>query len=481
MDSLKLVWNDPTLADTTRLDALSDIMQHGHIRSYKDSVAYYAELQINESKAKGSDKHLANAYMEKAFYLVFENQIELGIALLDSAIAINKSIDDSYGLAISQSGKGSLLMYTGMFEEGFELTENAFKKMDEEGNLRGKYICAGGMINAYSLNGDISQQFYYAKLKVQLAEELNEWVELAESYHNMADVYLAVEITDEGDYYHEQALEYCRKSGYKTEEVNILSHLASIEEKRGNYIRALELLEEIKDWTNQYGTKIQATKRVAQKIYFLVNAKMYDEAKIAIEEFHDHADEKVIMFDFFKAMVDFSKGKMLLDLGQPRLSVGLCRSALEGLSSFGYFKRELDVCKCIYDSYKEIGDHQKALEFHEKYQLIQEKFDQEQAVKDLQRFEFQKQIVADSLVQVKLAAEIQLAHEIESQKKDMNRNIAIGSGLFFLLLAGGFFSRWRYVKKSKAIIEKEKDRSNNLLLNILPADYCGRVKNTRQG
>jgi len=49
-------------------------------------------------------------------------------------------------------------------------------------------------------------------------------------------------------------------------------------------------------------------------------------------------------------------------------------------------------------------------------------------------------------------------------------------GILFLILAAGFFSRWRYVKKSKAIIEKEKDRSENLLLNILPAEIAEELK-----
>ena len=48
--------------------------------------------------------------------------------------------------------------------------------------------------------------------------------------------------------------------------------------------------------------------------------------------------------------------------------------------------------------------------------------------------------------------------------------------MFFLLVAGGYYIRWRYIKKSKAIIEKEKDRSESLLLNILPAEIAEELK-----
>ncbi len=60
--------------------------------------------------------------------------------------------------------------------------------------------------------------------------------------------------------------------------------------------------------------------------------------------------------------------------------------------------------------------------------------------------------------------------------EDKNKNLALGAGLFFLVLSGGFYSRWRYVKKSKAVIEKEKDRSENLLLNILPSEIAEELK-----
>ncbi len=90
--------------------------------------------------------------------------------------------------------------------------------------------------------------------------------------------------------------------------------------------------------------------------------------------------------------------------------------------------------------------------------------------------EFGKQVLADSLVQVEKDLKVEMIHQTEVRKKDKNRNLALGASVFFLVLSGGLFSRWRYVKKSKAVIEKEKDRSDNLLLNILPAEIAEELK-----
>ena len=45
-----------------------------------------------------------------------------------------------------------------------------------------------------------------------------------------------------------------------------------------------------------------------------------------------------------------------------------------------------------------------------------------------------------------------------------------------MLLAGSFFSRWKYIKKANVLLQKEKNRSDNLLLNILPAEVAEELK-----
>jgi class 3 adenylate cyclase len=71
---------------------------------------------------------------------------------------------------------------------------------------------------------------------------------------------------------------------------------------------------------------------------------------------------------------------------------------------------------------------------------------------------------------------IQNEHEEDIRQKKKTRNIILVVGAFFLLLAGSFYFRWRYVRKSKATLQIEKDRSENLLHNILPAEIAQELK-----
>ncbi|MDH3246945.1 MAG: adenylate/guanylate cyclase domain-containing protein, partial [Saprospiraceae bacterium] len=84
--------------------------------------------------------------------------------------------------------------------------------------------------------------------------------------------------------------------------------------------------------------------------------------------------------------------------------------------------------------------------------------------------------LADSLVREEENLKVQMANEREVHRKDQTRNVLFGSGFLMLLAAGGLWSRLRFTRKSKAVLQVEKDRSESLLLNILPAEVAEELK-----
>jgi class 3 adenylate cyclase len=69
--------------------------------------------------------------------------------------------------------------------------------------------------------------------------------------------------------------------------------------------------------------------------------------------------------------------------------------------------------------------------------------------------------------------------DLLDQRRNNQRNIAIGAavGLFLIaILAIGLFRRNKLIGKTKQLIEEERDRSDNLLLNILPEETAIELK-----
>jgi len=123
-----------------------------------------------------------------------------------------------------------------------------------------------------------------------------------------------------------------------------------------------------------------------------------------------------------------------------------------------------------------MGKGKETLLYLEKIQVINYSLNTEETAKKLQQMEFRKEMFADSIAKAEIARLIEYAHQEEIRQKNQTRNWTIAGGVLALLLAGGFYSRWRYVRKSRNIISKERDRSDNLLLNILPADIAAELK-----
>lgn len=73
----------------------------------------------------------------------------------------------------------------------------------------------------------------------------------------------------------------------------------------------------------------------------------------------------------------------------------------------------------------------------------------------------------------------QIEVDLAEQREENQRTIAIATAiaLFLIgLLAVGLFRRNRFIRKTKQIIEHERDRSDNLLLNILPEETARELK-----
>ncbi len=142
----------------------------------------------------------------------------------------------------------------------------------------------------------------------------------------------------------------------------------------------------------------------------------------------------------------------------------------------GMLPVQRNACQCLYDAHKALGDQGNTLEFLERIQALDDSLQAEETAVQLEQWEFQKAMLQDSIAKAEAARRIEEAHHEEIKKKNQTRNWSLGAGLLALLLAGGFYSRWQYVRRSRDIISKERELSEHLLLNILPAEIAEELK-----
>ena len=91
-------------------------------------------------------------------------------------------------------------------------------------------------------------------------------------------------------------------------------------------------------------------------------------------------------------------------------------------------------------------------------------------------FNQQKNLDIQSLKYGQQISKREKEHELALKEEEKTRNMSFAFGGLILLLAMGLYSRLNYVRKSRETIKMEKARSDNLLLNILPAEIAQELK-----
>lgn len=133
--------------------------------------------------------------------------------------------------------------------------------------------------------------------------------------------------------------------------------------------------------------------------------------------------------------------------------------------------------KGLADSYSKSADYKQAYTYLNLYSEIKDTLYNAEMDKKLQAqtlgYEIEKKEG-----QISLLEKDQELKAVELKRQKMIRNGTIAFGVLLLILAVGLFNRYRFTQRTNKIIAKERDRSENLLLNILPAEVAEQLKAT---
>jgi class 3 adenylate cyclase/Tfp pilus assembly protein PilF len=162
-------------------------------------------------------------------------------------------------------------------------------------------------------------------------------------------------------------------------------------------------------------------------------------------------------------------GDSYLRLNQPEKAIVYCKEGLERAEKATSLMAQRNACNCLFTAYKSLDQNQLALQYHEQLTTIKDSMFNEENTKELTRLEMQyefdkKEAVAKAEQEKKDAL---AAQELKKQK--LERNGFMAGFAVVLVFALVFFGQ-------RNRIGKEKKRSDDLLLNILPEETALELK-----
>jgi len=149
-------------------------------------------------------------------------------------------------------------------------------------------------------------------------------------------------------------------------------------------------------------------------------------------------------------------------------AIKYAKRSLDLANSYGLKEQISDASLQLSDIYEQTGNNTKALNLYKNHITYRDSFNNIETVQELANMRTDYEVSQKQL-------EVDL---LEEQKKTQRLSI-IGSlaGLgVMILFAIGLVRRNRFISKTKKIIENEKEKSENLLLNILPEETAEELK-----
>ena len=406
-DSLKSIYKNPELPDTTRVHALKELAGSVFMYSKPDSAFFYAQLQYELAEKAGYSKGMSAAIIIQGSSHFLRGNLEEALEKFEKGLEFSKKIDEKKGIASSLTGIGLVAFRKGNYVKALDYALKGLaikEEISDNVEIAGSYNNIGVIFDQQG-NKEKALEYHLKARKIQ--EEINNPTVLYSTLNNIALLYTDQEKYDLAIENQKRAIELSKEINNKRGTAASLNNLALAYQKQGEYELAEQAFFESLKIDEEIGFTVIKAKTLNGLAELAFLKKEYENAeKYALEAFK-LANEKGLTFTLKAA----SKTLYLVYKEQGRIE--------EALTMFEVHTAKRDSLEAI--------DVQK--------DLLQKEFD----------YLYEKQ---------KLEEELNLAHQkkVDLLKRKTERYSLIA--LFCLVLGGiGVYIKIRSIRTEAEKIE----------------------------
>lgn len=400
---------------------------------FQESISLFQECIPKFEKQKNIE-NLSNCYAKIGNSYYFLGKYDEATSSYEKSITLFKSINNKKGISSSTNNLGAINYYLGNFPAALKYYNSALEIQKKLGD---KKIIAATNQNIgsiyYKIEDYINALKYYKK-SYNIILNINDEKEKSKILNSLGLAYVKLKNNKVAKYYLSEAYNLSQKIKDKQTQVETLSSLGELYFSESDHSKSLKYFEQ------------------CLKLSVEINSKQYiSSSKIAIGEIENK----------------FNKNKS---------AINYCKSGLSIANEIGSLSLKKEACDCLYEGYKAIGNPKLALNYFEKSEKYKDSLNMNETSNKMMSMEFQNKQLLDSLTFVNKQHAVQLKHTQEIHQQEKQRNYILGTLGLIVLLAGGLYNRLNFVRKSKKALQFEKERSEKLLLNILPEEIAEELK-----
>ena len=420
--------------DTVRVNTLLALSSNAFRSAPEEAIRYGTEAK-ELSERLNFKKGLAYAQKSIGMGYYFQGNYSETLFYWQQSLKTFELAGDKLGVANMLNNLGAVNFNQGDDEKAIEFYLKSLKVSEEIGvklRIATALVNIGAVYFNKKATHDLALKYYLKALP--LSEELGDDDAIGTSAVNMGEIYLESGDDKSALFYFKKALEAYENS--KNGNVAYaLNNIGKVYAKRKDFPMAIKYQEEAFAIAKKLNSKLE----MSQSSLGLANSHM------------QQGDNNAAIASFLQAQAIAKEIGANYEL----------KAAYEGLSQ----------------SYSQLSDYRNAYKFQTLFSSIKDTLYNAEMDKRIQtltlNFDLDKK-----QGEIELLTKDKALQNLDIRRQKTIRN-AIGiTGILLLLLAIGLFNRYSYVRKTKKIIEDEKERSEKLLLNILPLETAQELKET---
>lgn len=430
-ESLRLSLNELT-DDSTKVNTLIELSSN-YYRVSADSAIYYGGLALELAEKINFINGQAYALKSIGMGHYFKGNFIDALVTWQQSLNTFQSINDRLGVANMLNNLGAVHFNQGDDAKAIEYYLESLR-VSEELNDTLRIVTANVNIGAVYINKeatyDLALKYYLQSLP--LSEIIGDHDAIGTCTVNMGEIYLARRKPDSALIYFEKALDAYQKSTFG----NTAYALNSI----GKAYAMLNNFEIAIDYQNQaYITAKSNDSKLEMSQSLLGLANTYKQNG-----------------DISSAILNFQEA---LSIANEINAIYQAKDAYQGLA----------------ECYSDVKDFQSAYKYQNLYSDLKDTLYNAEMDKRLQALTLNFDINKKQ-GQINLLTKDKAIQDLELRRQRILKNAVGITGIFLFILALGLFNRYKYVHKTKKIIEGEKALSEKLLLNILPHETAAELK-----
>jgi len=454
VDSLRKVWGNEQLPDSTRFNACYDLVWEGYLFSQPDSAFVLAEDMEAQARAKGSLNFQTRANDLKAAVWYVRGDLPKALEHYTASLALYEQQHDTDGIADVLTNMATMCSLMGEQDEALRLYERGMRMHVESNDSVSLANDLNAIGRLHMVRGDHARAVDHFARSMRIQQALKNERGRATGFINLGALYLL-----QGD--HTKALERYEQALILAKELDdrhlagkILVEIGTCYEELGDkaqaiayYRRSLIEREAIADEHGIIGSlnKIGEMQRLTGAL---------DSAMVTFRRSAELGRSLELPFGEGTALVGI--GQTLMELERPQEALAITEKALAVARAAEDLSLNRDVAALLFKLYKATGRNGEALAMHERYLLLNDSMMREENQREVLRYEFayayEQQTLADSLRHQQEQFANTLAHA-DQLGRERNRRNMFGAGLALaLLLAVGIWARMRYMAKADRAI-----------------------------